>query len=129
MTRVKVLRTYRFLDKDPVIDKVRTVLQDRGLYGKKNMGKVAQLASLAPATLDNMFFGDTRKPQHATVMGIITAVGYEMQFVEARKLNFEKELEFARAWNKRQAARLAADPERVRARKRRALKRTKKRAA
>lgn len=127
MARVKVLRTYRFIDKDPVKDKLQTMLQDEGLFGKKNMSRVAALASLSPSTLDNLFFGDTRKPQHATVMAIVTACGYEMEFKRARKLNFEEELVFARQWNKKQAARLAMDPDRVKARKKRALKR--KRAA
>lgn len=125
MARVKVLRTYRFIDKDPVKDKLQTLLQDEGLYGKKNMSRLAALASLSPTTLDNLFFGPTRKPQHATVMALVTAVGYEMEFKKARKLNFEEELVFARQWNKKQAQRLAADPEHVRARKRRAAKRKK----
>jgi DNA-binding phage protein len=123
MARVKVLRTYRFLDKDPVKDKLQTLLQDEGLYGKKNMSKVAALASLSPTTLDNLFFGPTRKPQHATVMAIATACGYEMEFKKARKLNFDEELVFARAWNKKQAERLSA--EKVKAPR----KRRKKRAA
>jgi hypothetical protein len=125
MARVKVLRTYRFIDKDPVKDKLQTMLQDEGLFNKNKLGRVATLASLAKSTVDNLFFGDTRKPQHATVMAIVTACGYEMEFKKARKLNFEEELVFARAWNKKQEKRLAADPERIRARKRRALKRRK----
>jgi DNA-binding phage protein len=124
MARVKVLRTYRFIDKDPVKDKLQTMLQDEGLYGKKNMTKLAALASLSPTTLDNLFFGPTRKPQHATVMALVTAVGYEMEFKKARALNFEEELVFARAWNKKQAKRLAADPA-----KKRKPRKTKKRAA
>lgn len=125
MARVKVLRTYRFIDKDPVKDKLQTMLQDEGLFNKNKLGRVATLASLAKSTVDNLFFGDTRKPQHATVMAIVTACGYEMEFKKARKLNFDEELVFARAWNKKQEKRLAADPERIRARKRRALKRRK----
>lgn len=123
MARVKVLRTYRFIDKDPVKDELQTMLQDEGLFSKKNMGKLAALASLSKSTLDNLFFGDTRKPQNATVMALVTAVGYERKFVKVRKLNFDEELVFARQWNKKQAERLASDPERIKARKRRALKR------
>lgn len=115
------------MDKDPVKDELQTMLQDEGLFSKKNMRKLADLASLSPSTLHNLFFGDTRKPQNATVMALVTAVGYERKFVKARKLNFEEELVLARAWNKKQAELLAAEPERAKARKRRALKR--KRAA
>jgi hypothetical protein len=104
----KTLRTYRFMDKDPVKDELQTILQDEGLFGKgKKLGQVATLANLSPQTLDNLFFGDTRRPQNATVMAIITAVGYQRKFVKERKLNVEAELEFARAWNKKEEARLA----------------------
>lgn len=124
MARVKVLRTYRFLDKDPVKDKLQTMLQDEGLFSRKNMSRLAALASLAPTTLDNLFFGPTRKPQHATVMALVTACGYEMEFKKQRKLNFEEELVFARAWNKKQARRLATDPV-----KRKRVRRPRKKAA
>jgi DNA-binding phage protein len=119
-TRVRVLRTYRFVDKDPVIDMCRIMLQDLGLFSKKNMAKVAALASLHGNTLHNMFFGDTRRPQHATVMALITACGFEITLKQARKLNFEEELTFARAWNKKQHARLKTMRPRKVAKRRRA---------
>ena len=119
----KTLRTYRFMDKDPVKDELQTILQDEGLFGKgKKLAQVATLANLSKQTLDNLFFGDTRRPQNATVMAIITAVGYERKFVKARKLNIEEELVFARAWNKKEEARLArarnAEPKKRRTKKR-----------
>jgi hypothetical protein len=83
------------------------------------MSKVAALASLAPTTLHNLFFGGTRRPQNATVMAIVTAVGYERKFVKARKLNFDEELVFARAWNKKQAQRLAGERAKPKKRKKR----------
>jgi hypothetical protein len=115
---VKVLRTYRFIDKDPVKDELQTILQDEGLY--ERLKHVAELASLAPATVQNLFHGHTRKPQNATVMGIVTAVGYERKFVRVRKLDVEKEPEFARAWNKREKAKAEKAPPRKRKAKRRA---------
>lgn len=96
------------MDKDPVKDELQTILQDEGLFGRgKKLNQVATLANLSPATLDNLFFGDTRRPQNATVMGIITAIGYKRSFVKDRKLNLEEELSFARAWNKKENERLA----------------------
>lgn len=102
----KILRTYRFMDKDPVKDELQTLLQDEGLMSKKGLRQVATLSNLSFSTLDNLFFGDTRKPQNATVMAIATSVGYERKWVKGRKLNIEEELEFARAWNKKEQARL-----------------------
>ena len=100
----KVLRTYRFIDKDPVIDEVRTIVQDEGLY--QRLRNVAELAGLAPATIDNMFHGETRRPQNATVMAIVTSLGYARKFVRDQKLNLEEELSVARAWNRKEKKRL-----------------------
>jgi hypothetical protein len=93
------------LDKDPVVDELRTLVQDEGMA--KKLYNLAELASLSPGTIYNLFEGDTRKPQHATVMAIITCLGYRRQFVKDRKLNVAEELTFARAWNKREHDRMA----------------------
>jgi hypothetical protein len=102
----KVLRTYRFIDKDPVCDELRTLVQDEGMY--KRLGNLAELASLHQSTIKNLFEGGTRKPQNATVMAIVTCLGYERKFVRTRKLNADEELVFARAWNKKEKDRIAS---------------------
>lgn len=122
MAAHKILRTYRFTDKDPVKDELQTVLSDVGLMSKKGLQKVAVLANLSYATLDALFYGSTRRPHNATVMGIVTAVGYERVFRPARRLNVEEELPFAKAFNKKDRARVqkarAAEPKKVKKRKR-----------
>jgi hypothetical protein len=105
MAVTKILRTYQFRDKDPVVDELRTLVQDEGLYSKKNLRTVATLSNLAPATLEALFFGATRRPQNATVMAIATSLGYERAWRKGRRLNVEKELEVARAWNKQERKR------------------------
>jgi hypothetical protein len=96
------------MDKDPIRDKLQTVLQDVGLFGKgKKFAMVATLANISPATLENLFFGDTKRPQNATVEGILTACGYERVVQRVRKINIEKELVEAREWNRREAQRVA----------------------
>jgi predicted transcriptional regulator len=97
-----LLRTYRFTEKDLVVDELHTILDDEGLFTR--LKHVAELASLHPSTLYNLFHGPTKRPQNATVMAIITSVGYERKFVRTRKLNFDEELVLARAWNKREKA-------------------------
>lgn len=103
MTIHKLLRTYRFLDKDPVCGELQTLLQDEGLFSRLNL--VAELANLSPATLHAIFHGGTRRPQNSTVMGIATALGYQRSWIKERKLNAEEELILARAWNKRERKR------------------------
>jgi len=53
MAYVRIYRTYRFIDKNPVIDIVRTAVQDEGLIKKLKI--VANLASLSTATIDGWF--------------------------------------------------------------------------
>jgi hypothetical protein len=107
----RTLRTYRFTDKDPICGEVQTVVQDVGLF--KNLKHVAELANVHPSTVKNLFHGGTRRPQNATIMAILTSLGYKREIVKARDLDVEKELEFARAWNKKERERVAAAREKM----------------
>ena len=101
MARIHLYRTYRWIDKDPVIDAVRTVVQDEKL--KNNM--VHEISGVAAATLDNWFNGETRKPQNVTVTAVTSALGYvrhdrlnsdgtvSVAFEKARNLDWAKEIE------------------------------------
>jgi hypothetical protein len=102
-----LLRTYRFTEKDPVIDELRTLVNDEGL--SKKLVIVATLANLHPSTVKNLFHGGTKKPQNATVMGIVTSLGYQRKWVKERKLNIDEELTFAKQWNKREKEKQAAN--------------------
>lgn len=117
MAVVRVLRTYRWIDKDPVVDELRTMVNDEGLSKRLNI--VADLASLARTTVHNLFKGETKRPQNATVMAIVTSLGYQRKFVRERKLNIEEELPLAIAWLKRERAKRAeqAGPRKRRRRK------------
>jgi transcriptional regulator with XRE-family HTH domain len=95
-------RTYNWTRKNPVIDKVRTILQDEGLYAKKKRNLLHQLSGVSVSTYDGWFEGETKDPKHTTIMATLTAVGYEEAFVKTKELDLEKELEVARAWLKKQ---------------------------
>lgn len=96
-------RTYRFIKKDPICDEIATLVDDAGLRGKHNTGKVAILATLAKATVDNLLYGDTRSPQNRTIMSIATALGYERSWKRTtNKFDVEAELAKARAYIKEQ---------------------------
>ena len=111
MAYTRILRPYNFVDKDPVIDEMRTVVKDEGLI--KRLGIVADLSSLSRTTIDNWFNGDTKRPQHASVMAVMLSLGYQQTWSKDRKINLEKELEFARAWLKRERVkRKARNPKR-----------------
>ncbi len=96
-------RTYNWKTKNPVIDKMRTVLQDEGMFAKNKRKMLHELSGVALSTFDGWFEGDTKDPKHATIMATMSALGYEEKFVKTEKLDFEKELEAAAKWREQQA--------------------------
>jgi DNA-binding phage protein len=68
-------RSYSFLTKDPIIDQVRTIVQDEG----ETYVKIHEMSGVATTTLYNWFNGETRRPQFASIMAVVRALGYDMQ--------------------------------------------------
>jgi hypothetical protein len=93
---MRTYRTYSFIDKNPVIDKVRTLVQDEGLM--TDLGAMHEISGVATTTLRNWFFGDTRNPNHSTVAAIVTSLGYEEQFIKARKIDVAAERKAGHDW-------------------------------
>jgi hypothetical protein len=99
-------RTYRWFDKDPIIDAARTMIGDEKL--KLNM--VHQISGVSATTLDNWFHGDTRKPQNDTLTALSSSLGYvrhdhlnrdgtvTVAFEKVRDLNYRKEIEKQANW-------------------------------
>ena len=98
---LKIHRTYRFRDKDPVIDEMRTLVQDEGLIKKLRI--VSQLSGVSTTTLDNWFNGDTISPQNRTICAVTSSLGYARKWEKVTDIVIETELKIAMAWNKRQA--------------------------
>lgn len=102
MARVFLYRNYRFIDKDPICDALRTVI--RGEEHLKN-NHVHQISGVAAQTIDGWLDGATRRPQNATVCQVTAALGYVRRdeltkdgrvipgFVKAREYDYEKEIE------------------------------------
>jgi hypothetical protein len=97
---LRVYRTYNYVDKNPVIDKVRTLVQDEGLI--KKLSIVHEISGVSTSTLDNWFNGTTRSPQHATIAAVITSLGYQEEFVKKKELDVEKERKVAAEWLEKQ---------------------------
>ena len=106
MARMQIYRTYRWVDKDPMIDALRTIANDEGVNA--NMGH--QLSGLASATISKWFGGETKRPQNATATAFSAALGYvradklrndgtvEVAFAKARELDYRKEIEKQADW-------------------------------
>lgn len=87
-----VYRSYSFKDKDPVIDRIRTMVKDEGL----SYGEIHVISGVSDTTLRNWFDGETKKPQYATIAAVTSSLGYKQEFVKAKEINYEREIEKAR---------------------------------
>lgn len=92
MAKGWLTRSYNFIDKDPEIDKFRTLWQKEQI--KQN--DLAVLAGLSNATVKNMFGGETRRPQHATFAKMAGAMGYKYGLERDDTPDYEKEIPRAR---------------------------------
>jgi hypothetical protein len=101
-------RSYNFIDKDPEIDKFRTIWQKEQIKETD----LAALAGLAASTVKNMFGGETRKPQHATFAKMAAAMGYAYGLAREAAPNYAKEIPIAKEQFKAHKAALKKKRER-----------------
>lgn len=83
---INAYKTYRFKDKDPMIDKIRTVLQLEYPGSRKNGSTINySLASshsgVSESTLRNWFEGETRRPQFASMCATARGAGHDLVLV------------------------------------------------
>jgi DNA-binding phage protein len=71
-------RTYSFVDKDPVIDKIRTVVED----SQESYKEIHESSGVSVTTLYNWFHGKTRRPQFATVNAVALALNHELRLMK-----------------------------------------------
>jgi hypothetical protein len=110
--RLWLTRSYNFIDKDPEIDRFRTLWQKDRI----KEADLAVLAGLAGSTVHNMFGGKTRRPQHATFAKMAGAMGYKYDLVRDDKPEYDSEIEKAREQRRAYRAMLAKQKEKAEAR-------------
>ncbi len=69
--KAKLYKSYMFRDKDPVIDHLRTAMQDED----ESNASVALRSGVSAATIRNWFEGDTRRPLFATIAAVARTMG------------------------------------------------------
>lgn len=111
--KITVYRCYRFIDKAPTIDAMRTVFHDEGM----NNYAAHQVTGVATATFDNWFAGPTRNPKDGTLTQTAAALGYvrrdtllkngqvDVAYIKVRDLDFRKEIEKQADWMLKQHTR------------------------
>ena len=77
-TLIRPYRTYLFKDKDPAIDKIRTILEDSG----ESYRDIQVASGVSTTTLTNWFHGKTRRPQFATLNAVARALKHEWKLVK-----------------------------------------------
>lgn len=82
MATVSVYKTYRFMDKDPVVDQLRTIFEDE----HASYEKVSADSGISATTFYNWFHGKTKRPQHATVVACLRALGYDYKIVKGGRI-------------------------------------------
>lgn len=79
---MKIYNSYNFVDKDPVIDQMRTAIQDSGV----TFAYIEQKSGVGKSTLHAWFNGRTKRPQHTTVMAVLRAIGYDLVLTKTDKV-------------------------------------------
>jgi DNA-binding phage protein len=74
----KLYTSYSFIEKDPIIDKLRTVVSDQ----HAKYSTIEKDSGVSSTTLHNWFKGDTKRPQFATVMAVARALGHDLELVD-----------------------------------------------
>lgn len=75
-----VYRTYKFTDKDPMIDKIRTIVGDAHL----KYTEIHELSGVSTTTLYNWFLGSTKRPQFATLNAVAMTAGHRLDLVPTK---------------------------------------------
>jgi hypothetical protein len=80
-TVLKPYKSYNFRDKDPVIDRLRTIVADEGA----SYLQIHEASGVSLSTMYNWFSGPTRRPTHAAVAAVAGALGYDFTLVRHGK--------------------------------------------
>jgi hypothetical protein len=66
---------YRFIDKDPVIDVIRTAFQKKGNLSHEQILRVSYDSGVSASAIEAWLFGDTRRPQSLSTRFVLETLG------------------------------------------------------
>jgi hypothetical protein len=75
-------KSYNFVDKDPMIDEIRTIVEKSGASYKWVNGE----SGVSTQTITKWFDGSTKRPQAATMNAVLRSLGYKLGVVEDHKV-------------------------------------------
>jgi predicted transcriptional regulator len=103
-------KSYSFVDKDPMIDQVRTIIQDSG----KTYKHIAEDSGVNTGTIRKWLDGATKKPQAASLNAVLRSLGWKLSL---RPLSVEEVVRFTPAQPKLTTARHVVQMSKYRKRK------------
>src|SRR5579862_2611174 len=75
---ISTYSSYNFVDQDPVVDVMRTILHDEGV----NLQQAEVASRVRANTIKNWLNGETKKPQFATLNAVARAFGKKFAVVD-----------------------------------------------
>ena len=72
-----IYKSYSFEDKDPMIDYVRTIIQESGATIKK----ISEDSGVGTHTISKWLYGETKQPKAASINAVLRALGYKLEVV------------------------------------------------
>lgn len=86
--RTPTYGAYRFLDKDPAIDQLRTIAQDHfgGRITRKALTVIEHSGGPSTGSMYNWFFGDVKRPQSASLEAAGRGMGFRRKWVKDAEL-------------------------------------------
>lgn len=73
-TRSNLYRSYVFKDKDPIIDLVRTVVQE----SEMSYGEISDKSGVSTSAINGWLNGATLRPQFCTANAVFRSCGYTL---------------------------------------------------
>lgn len=83
--RMPIYRSYTFRGKDPAIDQMRSLIERTMGFDKRTLGKINKDGGPSRSCMANWFYGDTRRPQNATIEAAGRAIGFERVWQKMRR--------------------------------------------
>jgi len=78
MATLHLYKSYNFRNQDPVVDKLRTIKSDTKFTDEE----IHERSGVSVGTLYRWWNRQTRRPQHATIMAVARAMGYDYELVK-----------------------------------------------
>jgi hypothetical protein len=83
---MKMYKSYTFRSKDPVIDELRTLIEDSNgsRVNSKTLSQLEKDGGPTNSCMRGWFFGPTRRPQSASIEAAGRAMGFKRTWVKVK---------------------------------------------